>query len=247
MQTRIYTYIKIGLLSLTLAACGTLSNDAKSKKHNHNQAVVSQGFFSTTHTTNNYTNLNEAANSTASHLVSTMKFLPDTDIESPIITMVVNYVELDRIKRTSPFGRTVSEQIAASLSDKGMIIREVKLKDSLVINEMGEFMLSREIKELAHQHNAKFVVVGTYTEAAKSVFVTSKLVMIEDGNVVSAFNFTLEKDLDISSLLHGVREKDKYPEGENDEDGKGDHKSLMESIQEYDQNFNVKRKKYQYK
>lgn len=240
-------YTKISVLCLLLIGCGTMINNGKSNHEKSNRPLVSQGKYSSSSLNDNFNSLNEATYATANHLVNTMKFAPDTEIEPPFVTMVVSYVELDRIKRTSSFGRTVSEQVASGLSDKGLIIREVKLKESLVINEMGEFMLSREIKELANQHNAKFVVVGTYTEAAQSVYVTSKLVMVENGNVISAYNFTIDKNIDVASLLHGVRKKDNYPLDDNDESNTKEHKTLMESIQEYDQNFNVKRKKYQYK
>lgn len=179
----------------------------------------------------------------------------DVNIESKPVTIVTTFVDSENFLNSSALGRTVSEQIAGRLAQLGFPVREIRLRgDILVKGNQGELILSRELKEVAKEHEAATVVVGTYTEGAKNVFVSTKMVRLEDNRVISAHNFSLNKDHDVATLLHGVRSQDLYPKDEDDENGNasdvdqsfgsgGGNKTLMDAIREYDKQINDSRKK----
>lgn len=231
-----YTFPLTLLVAIVVAGCNgqTMSKNANYANHSYPSDK-------------RYYDLNLATADAGKQLSQSIKQeKPSNNIETPKLNVVLvsSFVELDSLN-SSTFGRTVSEQVAASLTNNGLNAKEVKLSDSLQIKKDGEFILGREAKKIALQNNADLVLTGTYTEAVDAVYVTSRLIDVAQNIVLSANNFTIEKDANIASMLHGVRGKDIYPV----EDGAGTagEKSLMQTIQEYDQNTNVKRKKFQYK
>ena len=65
----------------------------------------------------------------------------------------------------------------------------------------GEFLLTREIREVAAAHNAQGVVVGTYAEGANLLHVTLKLVDPSSSLVLAAHDYTLPLNRQVKSLL----------------------------------------------
>lgn len=179
----------------------------------------------------------------------------DVQTNAKPTTIVTTFVDSENFLQSSALGRTVSEQIAGRLAQLGFPVREIRLRgDILVKGNQGELLLSRELKEVAKEHEASAVVVGTYSEGAQTVFLSSKMIRLDDNRVISAHNFSLKKDHDVAALLHGVKEQDLYPKepstshsGDSDIDqgfgtGSG-NRTLMDAIREYDQQINDSRKK----
>jgi hypothetical protein len=81
----------------------------------------------------------------------------------PII--VATFVDLDDVTRTSTFGRLMGQHCADRLTQRGYRVVEPKLRpDSIVIRPgEGEFLLSRDAKQLSKEHGAQVVLVGSYT------------------------------------------------------------------------------------
>lgn len=57
---------------------------------------------------------------------------------------------------------------------------------SVLINERGEFTLSRDIKHLRDEYRINGVVSGTYVESDGSVIVNARIMDIDSGLVVSS-------------------------------------------------------------
>ena len=78
--------------------------------------------------------------------------------------LVATFVDVADVTGTSTFGRMLGETAAARLSQRGHNVLQVNLRrDSIVINEAGQFALSRDIRELGRNFDAAAVLVGTYT------------------------------------------------------------------------------------
>ena len=180
----------------------------------------------------------------------------DISLSSKPVTIVTTFVDSENFLQSSALGRTVSEQIAGRLAQLGFPVREIRLRgDILVKGNQGELLLSRELKEVAKEHEASSVVVGTYSEGAQTVFLSTKMIRLDDNRVISAHNFSLKKDHDIAALLHGVKQADLYPkENANSQNSDssdidqgfgngGGNRTLMDAIREYDQQINDSRKK----
>lgn len=116
--------------------------------------------------------------------------------------LVATVVNVNDTRRVAPLGRTLSEQYAGRLVNRGMRVTEMKLRGDVFIREgTGELMLSREIKEIAKAHNAGLVLVGTYSPATYTTFVSLKLVRTETGEMVRGYNYALPNNSDVNKLL----------------------------------------------
>lgn len=116
--------------------------------------------------------------------------------------IVSTLANIDALVQSSTLGRVISEQIASRLAQTGHQVVELKVRNGIYMkrNE-GEFMLTREIKEVAAAHKAQGVIVGTYAESSGFVHVTLKLVDPASSLVLSAYDYTLPLDKHVRSML----------------------------------------------
>lgn len=120
--------------------------------------------------------------------------------EAPVLVATV--VNVNDLTRSAPLGRTLSELYASQLSAKGYNVKELKLRGDVYVKEgTGELLLSREIKDIARNHNAALVLVGTYSAAAKYTYVSLKLVRTDDSRIVRSHDYALPNNIDIQRLL----------------------------------------------
>jgi hypothetical protein len=116
--------------------------------------------------------------------------------------LVATVVNVNDLRKTAPLGRTLSEQYASQLVAQGLMVKELKLRgDIYVREETGELMLSRELKDIAQVHSAGLVVVGTYSVAANTTFVSLKLVRTDTGQIVRGHDYALPNNADVNRLL----------------------------------------------
>ncbi|MCK5837937.1 MAG: hypothetical protein KAH09_11775, partial [Desulfobacula sp.] len=80
----------------------------------------------------------------------------------PVI--VASLVSIDDIQKSSTFGRMSSEIIASRLSQLGYSVKELKMSQNQIYIKRaeGEFVLSRDIQNIATKNNVQAIVVGTY-------------------------------------------------------------------------------------
>lgn len=110
------------------------------------------------------------------------------DPNQPVL--IATLVDLDDLGRSSRLGRLTSEHVAARLARQGVMVKELKLREQVFMEQSsGALLLSREIKDLSTEHAAQAVVVGTYTVAGDTVYISLKLVRPEGNIVVSAHDY----------------------------------------------------------
>ena len=135
-------------------------------------------------------------------LLSSAKLPLDKNL--PIV--VATLVNVDALTESSRFGRALSEQIGAKFTKSGYSVVELKLRENIFVKQTeGEFLLSREVKDISRNHNAQAVVVGTYAEGRDYVYVNLKLIGIHDNMVMAAHDYVLPVDSNIKSLLRPGR------------------------------------------
>lgn len=116
--------------------------------------------------------------------------------------LVATVVNVNDMSRSAPLGRTLSEQYATNMAMAGFNVKEIKLRGDVFVKEgAGELLLSREIKDIARNHNASMVLVGTYSQAASYTYVSLKLVRTEDSRIVRGYDYALPNDRDVLRLL----------------------------------------------
>lgn len=123
-----------------------------------------------------------------------------TGAEAPLI--VATLANIDALEQSSTLGRFVSEQVASRLTQAGRNVVELKVRNGIYMkrNE-GEFLLTREIREVAAAHKAQGVIVGTYAESAGFVHLTLKLVDPSNSLVLAAYDYSLPLDRQVKSML----------------------------------------------
>lgn len=140
---------------------------------------------------------------------SLLKKLPaELAKDSPIL--VASFVNLDDLNDSSTFGRVVSEHFASRFKQGGYTTMEMKLRTKVFIKAgLGEFMLSRELAEIGIKHRARAVAVGTYAVASKRVYLTTRVVNVSDGSVLSSYDYDIPITFDVFKMLLKGKGEDK--------------------------------------
>lgn len=118
----------------------------------------------------------------------------------PVITS--SFVSVDNMQTSSTFGRQAAEVFATAISQAGVPVKEVKLRNSLFIQEnTGELMLSRELRHLSTNHSAQAVAVGTYAVGGANLYVNVRIIRSSDSVILGSHNFSLPINRDIQRML----------------------------------------------
>ena len=116
--------------------------------------------------------------------------------------IVATAVNIDVLEKSSTLGRLISEQVAARFTYAGHRMIEMKFGNAVYMKrDQGELMLTREISNLAKNHDAQAVIVGTYGESQDFVSVNLKVIQPTSNVVLAVHDYTLPRDNNIKSLL----------------------------------------------
>ena len=125
---------------------------------------------------------------------------PNLQRHTPMVA--ATFVDIDNLQRSSTFGRISSELFTSELSRAGLTVREVKMRDSLFIEEnVGELILSREVRRLMTVHDARAILMGTYAVGQREVYVSARVVRASDAMVLGTAHFAMPLDNHLRSLL----------------------------------------------
>lgn len=116
--------------------------------------------------------------------------------------LVTTLVNIDQLEQSSTLGRLISEQVTSRMAQMGFGVVELKVRNGVYMkrNE-GEFLLTREIKEVASAHKAQAVIVGTYAESSSLIYVSLKLVNPANSMILAAHDYALPLDRQVRSML----------------------------------------------
>ncbi|MDH4320129.1 MAG: FlgO family outer membrane protein [Desulfobulbaceae bacterium] len=117
---------------------------------------------------------------------------------------VVDAVPLSDLKRESEFGRLVSEYMLTDLADRGIKVTELRLgKEISILPQTGEFILSRNIGELATDSPMiDYVLVSTFSNTRKTLILQGRLVALQSGLVETSWRYTLPLNRELLGLFH---------------------------------------------
>lgn len=195
---RALKYLGLAAVAVTLAACETAPKAPVSQEPTYEQAQNHPFRLA------NYQAAEALIKSIATAPVSistnNYRLAEPAAGDSPFI--VATLANIDALEQSSTLGRIVSDQVANRLTQLGKQVVELKVRNGIYMkrNE-GEFMLTREIKEVAAAHRAQAVIVGTYAESVGFVHISLKLVNPENSLVLSAHDYALPLDRQIRSML----------------------------------------------
>jgi hypothetical protein len=122
--------------------------------------------------------------------------------------IVATVVNIDDLNSSSTFGRLVSEQVSARFSQASYSMIEMKFREFVYIKQdQGELLLTREIKDVAKNHNAQAVIVGTYALTTENVFVNLKVIQPSTNVVLAVHDYTFPMDANLKAMTKTVVRK----------------------------------------
>ena len=127
---------------------------------------------------------------------------PDARVRPTVIT---SFADLNNLGETSNLGRLMGEHFMHQLQIRGWNVTDVRMTRDLIINEEGEFSLSRELKRLRGSYSAANVVTGTYTVTMDGVLINVRVLDLASGQVVSTAQTRFLRDKFVSSLVDKPR------------------------------------------
>lgn len=127
---------------------------------------------------------------------------PDARVRPTVIT---SFADLNNLGETSNLGRLMGEHFMHQLQIRGWNVTDVRMTRDLIINEEGEFSLSRELKRLRGSYAAANVVTGTYTVTMDGVLINVRVLDLASGQVVSTAQTRFLRDKFVSSLVDKPR------------------------------------------
>lgn len=115
--------------------------------------------------------------------------------------IVTSFINLNRLNETTSFGRLVAEDVIHELQVRKWKVFEVRLTKDVIVNESGEFSLSRDVRKIREQYKVGGIVTGTYSVAGNHVVVNARVIDIGSGVVVSSAQIHLPVNAFTEELL----------------------------------------------
>lgn len=155
--------------------------------------------------------VNQPSTSPTGIFNSSMMFLAEQIDRNVILeartkpTILTNVVSLGNLGESSELGRLIGEHLMHELQLRYWTVSDIRLNRDVVINESGEFAMSRDVKKLRDNIPAANVVTGTYTNTADGVLVNVRVLDLTTGQVMSTAQTRLAKDRFISGMVDKPR------------------------------------------
>ena len=130
----------------------------------------------------------ETLESTIASLAAQMVENRKMDTNKPIL--IKSFVRLDEFKKTTEFGRIVSESMINELSNRGFDITEFRGQMAISINDEGEYFISRKPHELKSKIPNTYVVVGTYSRQMGKIMLNARVIDNITGKIITSARAT---------------------------------------------------------
>lgn len=185
--------IIMGSFMLILVGCVATNNEAILKENDKVQ-TTKQHLEVAADMQKNVTS-QDTLESTIASLAAQMLENKKFDSNKPVL--ITSFVRLDELKKTTEFGRIVSESLINELSNKGFEIIEFRGQMAVSVNDEGEYFISRKPHELKSKIPDTYVVVGTYSRQPGKVMLNARVIDNITGKIITTARAT---------YVHNVKE-----------------------------------------
>ena len=114
--------------------------------------------------------------------------------------IVTSMVDLNEVQQTNALGRMISEHVLHELAVRLWAVVDVRANVGLILNETGEFLLTRNTTRGHTNHSDGMVVTGTYMATTDGVLVNLKVLDAVTSQVLSTAQTRLESSVFLSRL-----------------------------------------------
>ncbi len=132
---------------------------------------------------------------------------PFDTFDSSLPVIYSTTVDLNDYTKTTNFGRVMAESLATALNQhwRNNVIKVTLRQGSMpIVPRQGEFLLSREMSQLALDHNAGAVLATTYSVSIDRVYVNVELINVQRNTIVASTMFDIPHGPRTEALLKGI-------------------------------------------
>ncbi|MBN2331856.1 MAG: hypothetical protein JXO49_06940 [Deltaproteobacteria bacterium] len=88
-----------------------------------------------------------------------------------------SFVDQSNYDETTPLGRLLGDALATNIQNEGFQVIEIRLSKAMRIHkEYGIVALSQDLQKLMDEHQASFIITGSYTLTPVGVYVSAKII-----------------------------------------------------------------------
>ncbi len=98
---------------------------------------------------------------------------------------VASFVDLKDLETTNWLGNQIAESFVHELQRHGLIIVDFKVTGHIRVTEEGDYVFSRDWKELPERQIIDYVVTGTMMEQESGVLINARMIGIQSKVVVA--------------------------------------------------------------
>jgi TolB-like protein len=108
---------------------------------------------------------------------------------------ILSIVDIENLKKTSDLGKRISENLIYEMQTAGYKVLDYKATNSITIDNNGEYLFSRAIKDLKKQRRVTYALSGTYTRYRDSLSINCRIIDITTSIVVATANLSIPKSI----------------------------------------------------
>ncbi len=177
------------LISVFITGCSLTNINQPTKKNKSPLVVLEEehievfGTKANTKQENVYSRLNNTIIAIADQLFQTK-----TDKKNPTRVILTSFVDLNKLEKTSTFGRLISESMFNELHIRKFLVTDFRGREAVSVNEDGEFHITRDVEELKDNVNeVEYILVGTYVKFEdQSLLVNARILDSISGRILSS-------------------------------------------------------------
>ncbi|CAG8998434.1 MAG: hypothetical protein CENE_00380 [Candidatus Celerinatantimonas neptuna] len=99
---------------------------------------------------------------------------------------VASFVSLENLRKTNPFGMQIAESFVFEMQQHGLSVIDYKATGFIRITPNGDFVYSRNIKELPKVQPIEYLLIGTYSHTMNGFIINARIVGAKSKVVVAS-------------------------------------------------------------
>lgn len=115
--------------------------------------------------------------------------------------LITSFVRLDNFKKTSEFGRVISESLINEMYNRGFNIIEYRGQLAVSVNDSGEYFITRKPHHMKEKIPNTYIVVGTYSRQHRKIILNTRVIDNITGKIISSARATYKHDMANDCLL----------------------------------------------
>ncbi|AXX93629.1 hypothetical protein CPU12_11010 [Malaciobacter molluscorum LMG 25693] len=197
LKSFIKTCLSVSAIALLVSGCNAISNNNTSRpslnsnaqfdpsvQEENKKVQVTKEFLKVAQDKQYHVTTQNTLEGTIDSLATQM--MRNTKVPSNRPVLFTSFVRLDNLKKTTEFGRVISESLINELSNRGFNVIEFRGQLNVSIDDKGEYFISRDIGKLKDKIPNTYVVVGTYSRQYGKVVLNARVIDNISGRIISS-------------------------------------------------------------